>query len=204
MAKIPGFAGGSSYIQTLDFSGTIAAGGTAQLVLPIQMTRSYLLFQNISDTNMTVGIGGATATASITNGVVTSVSVANGGIGYTYAPEVKFYGGISDTMAMTGGLGVGASGNAPGNRAVAIAALSGTAVNTIAVSDGGSGYLVAPYVYLQNDWRDPYGAFAPSATAGIQLLPGGSLVYESSIVPTDQISVFCATTGKAFTCKVIL
>ena len=206
MAKIPGFASSTSFTQTLDFSGTITAGGTAQLVLPIQITRSYLLFQNISDTNMTIGFGPARATAVLTNGSVSSVSVSNVGLGYTFAPIVEFRGGLQEDPNLADGLGVGATGNAPveANKAIARATLSGGAVNAITVSQGGSGYLVAPYVYLRNDPRDPYGAYLPSATAGIQLLPGGSYICENSIVSTDQLSVFCATTGKAFTCKVIV
>lgn len=202
MAQLPGYSG-IKRITTLDFSGTIAAGGTSQLLLPYQPTRSYFLFQNISDTAMYLGVGAPTATASLSSGKVSSVSVVNGGFGFTYPPKVKFYGGSVAVVGPADSLG-SQWGNAPADAAVAVANLSGNAVNTITVQNGGSGYLVAPYVYLEQDPRDPFGCTNPSATSGIQINAGGSYIMDASTVTTDPIAVFCATISKAFTCKVVL
>ena len=63
----------------VNLSGSIAAGGTAQLVCPQMPTRAYLLFQNTSDTVMYVGIGGATATVAVSSGALTTFTVTNAG-----------------------------------------------------------------------------------------------------------------------------
>lgn len=202
MALLPGFSGIKN-TPTYDFSGTITTGGTPQRILPYQPTRSYLLVQNISNANLFLGIGGATATASLTNGAVTSVSVVNAGLGYTYPPIVNFYGGATSNPTVGGALG-SQWGNAPAVIATAKANLTANAVSSITVLGGGADYLVAPFVYLSPDPRDPFGVYAPSATAGVLLAPGLGYVAESSVVTNDAISIFGANTGQAFTCKVIL
>lgn len=42
-----------------DLSGTIAAGGTAQVIAPFNPARHYLSIQNISDTDMWIAFGAA-------------------------------------------------------------------------------------------------------------------------------------------------
>ena len=202
MALLPGFSGLKN-TPTYDASGTITTGGTAQRILPFQPTRSYLLVQNTSSANLYLGIGGATATATISSGVVNSISVANGGLGYTYPPIVQFFGGGTVNAQLGDALG-SQWGNAPAVPAQAKANLTSNAVSSITILNGGSGYLVAPFVYLQPDPRDPYGAFAPSATAGIVLQPGLGYVAESSVVTNDPISIFGATAGQSFVCKFIV
>jgi hypothetical protein len=71
----------------------------------------------------------ATATATISSGVVTHCTVVSGGTGYTSSPAVLFSAG-------------GGSG------AVATAAVSGGAVTGITVTSGGSGYTSAPTITL--------------------------------------------------------
>jgi hypothetical protein len=71
----------------------------------------------------------ATATAHLTGGFVTSVSVDFGGSGYATAPTVTFSGG-------------GGSG------AAATATVSGGAVTAITVNNAGSGYTSAPAVTI--------------------------------------------------------
>lgn len=185
-----------------DASGTITTGGTAQLILPEQPNRTSMFIQNISDTVMYVEFGGARATATLTNGVVTSVSVTNGGFGYTVPPNVRFYGG-GDTQKNPNYLCPGLPGNVcPSNTASGQSVLAAGVVSSITIANGGQHYVKAPYVFLQSSQQDPYGCATPSATSGAMILPnGGSLFYNGTTLTTDALSIFCATTGKAFTCK---
>ncbi|MDE2103602.1 MAG: hypothetical protein KGL39_40565 [Patescibacteria group bacterium] len=216
MAAIPGYQGEKGFLNTYDYSGTITTGGTAQLILPRVMSRSYLFIQNISDTDMYLGIGPATAIPTVTSGAVASIAVANAGFGYTYPPLVRILGGgawnPNVAQALSAGLGSSEVVNAATNRAVAHATLTANAVSAITMDNVGSGYTAAPgapYVYLENDPRDPFGCYLPSATAGI-LLPkagagqfGNPFMMQNSIVCTDPVSIFCASSSKAFTCKVM-
>lgn len=184
--------------QIFSFDGTITSGGTAQLLLPQQPTRCYFFIQNLASQILTVGVGPAKATAALTNGAVSSVSVANAGVGYTIPPKVMFFGGV-----VSGDLSTVPGKPQNGRVAQAVASLTGSALNAITVSDGGAGYVVAPDVLLYNPVPDlGGGAFLPSATAGITLQQYGTLVFENSFVPTDAVAVFGATTSNAFVCKV--
>lgn len=192
-----------------NFSSSVTTGGTAQSVVPIQSTRSYLLVENTSASNLRTGIGGATATAALTGGGVSSVSVNNAGQGYTYAPQVFFLGGLGLT-GVSGSVAGGAGFEAPSdpNKAAAHCVMTGSAGNlsiaSVVVDNAGAGYLAAPYVWFENDPRDPYGGFSPSATAGELLQPGGSLVMDGSSCSSDQIFIFGASTGQTFVCRVVL
>ncbi len=211
MAVAPGFIGEKGFLNTFDYSGTITTGGTAQLVLPRVTTRSYVLFQNISDTDMFLGWGPATAIPTITSGAIASIAVVNAGFGYTNPPLVRILGGgpWNETLGYNAGaLSAGLGAASTQNPAVAHATLSDGAVNAVVVDQSGSGYSAAPqapYIYLENDPKDPFGCFLPSATAGFMLPKGGTLpfIMQNSIVCTDPFAIFCATTGKAFTCKVM-
>lgn len=182
--------------ETFDFSGTITAGGTAQTLLPQQPWRTWLFFTNISTGNLTLAIGAPPATAGLTNGVVTSITIPDGGLGFTIAPQVVLLGGLVRGDLRSGG---------PANPAQVVVSLTGSAINTTAViANGGSGYLVAPYVQFLNPL--PFlggGTGTPSATSGIVVLPNGSFVMESSAITTSAVSVWGATTTQAFTCKVM-
>ena len=71
----------------------------------------------------------ATATATISGGVVTSINVTNGGNAYSSPP----------TVTISGGGGLGATATATG---------SNGSVTSIAVNNGGSGYTSAPAVTI--------------------------------------------------------
>jgi hypothetical protein len=205
--QLPGTQAQQARHFLYDASGTIASGGTTQLLLAESKSRSFLFIQNISDTAMYVNIGAGFAHATLTSGVVTSVTVDNAGFGFTYPPAVTFLGGgpykpDGRTPNLTS-VGVNQPGyDAPDHVAKAHAVLTTGAISSIVVEDGGVGYLAAPYVLITNSHRDGAGAALASATAGI-LLPvsGGSLLFNYTSCPTEPVSIFCATTGKAFICK---
>jgi hypothetical protein len=205
---LPGIRGQASPTPFLDFSGSVTTGGTAQIVAPQQIGRSYLYFKNTSTADMWVGFGGARATATLSSGAVSSVTVTNAGFNYTFAPQVVFLGG-GRSNALADGVGGGATFPAPSNPATAhcnmAAGVALNKVNTITVDNAGSGYLAAPYVYLFSDPRDPFGVYLPAASSGI-LLAAASVpfVMDASICTTDAISVFGGTTGQTFSCFVVV
>lgn len=194
-----------------DASGTITTANTPQLILPEAVSRSSLLIENISSSNMFIEIGSARAIATITNGSVTGVVVTNAGFGYSQPPSITFLGGAfagGVTTTLSFSLNGDPGYPAPSAPASAVCVMTGTAPNmsvaSITINSGGSGYFYPPYVSLNNHRFDLWGAAAPSATSGIQLFPGGSYTSNGSIATTDAISVFCATQGAAYMCKFTL
>ncbi|NIF07176.1 hypothetical protein F3J23_17265 [Chryseobacterium sp. Tr-659] len=76
----------------------------------------------------------ATATATVSGGAVTGITITNGGSGYTTAPTVNFYGGGSVVNG--------------GNKARATATVSNGVITGITLNNGGSGYNTAPTVAI--------------------------------------------------------
>jgi len=195
--------------------GSIATGGTAQLVLSKAFSRSSFFFQNTSAGVLMVEIGVGAATAVLTSGVVTSVTVTNTGFNFTKPPLVRFLGGgqpKTDSVApwsqnVINPSYVGLSQpNGPSPTAVptALAVLSGgfpATISSITVTYGGSGFVLPPYVQILNSDLDPNGAALPSATVGIQLQPGGSINYNGTTCPTEPIAVWGATLGQTYVCR---
>lgn len=208
MGKLVGASGqytGSEYLY--DASGTIAVGGTAQLVIPKAKSRSSLIIENISSANMFFEFGAARATAILSNKTISSCTVTNAGFGYSRPPRVRFLGGqdVQQTMPASTLQGL-PDWPSPSSTARARCIMTGSApnmsVSSIVIDNPGANYAYPPYVFIENDVLDPYGCAVPSATSGILLLPsGGSYTPNGTICTTDQISVFCATGGAAFTCK---
>lgn len=212
-----------------DASGTIATEGTAQLLLPVHMSRSLLWFVNNSTAAMYVDFGGPRVTCTISGGAVTSggFTINNAGFGYTLPPRVVFLGGGAPqgvTVAPQPGWAIGKSTQigpnngflgstlgwdpnwpAPQNPARAYAVLTAGAVSSIVLENPGSGYLYAPFVFLVNNDLDPVGCALPSVTAGAGSLEvvasGGSLSFNQTCCPTDQCAVICGSSGGGFTLK---
>jgi len=90
----------------------------------------YTLDQLAHQFSLEQGLFNATASATVTDYAVSSITVNYAGEGYTSAPTVTI--------------------SAPGTpvRATATANLSGDGVNTISVTNGGIGYLTAPTVTI--------------------------------------------------------
>lgn len=209
MSALPNIRGQNNRDRIFDASGTITSGGTAQLILPEAKMRSSLLVENISDTDMLIELGSGRARSAITTGAVSSVSVTNAGFGYSLPPTVKFVGGGYPgglKTSLTLALPSDASWPSPQNVAKAHCVMTGSAPNmtisSIVIDNPGAGYQYPPYVELSNSLIDPWGAAVPSAAVGVLLKAnGGSYTSNGTICTTDQVSVFCATTGKAYMCK---
>lgn len=190
-----------------DASGTITTGGTAQLVLPVHPSRSHFIFQNNSAHAMYVEIGSARATATLTSGVISSIAVTNAGFNFTYPPLVRFAGGGNAGNATF--LGLNQPGGAGPNEqlktaipATAHCVLTSKTVSSIVVDNGGSGFVIAPYVFIYNSPLDPYGCAVPSSGVGLQVAAGGgSIYYNGTTCFTDSVSVYGTTTSDPFTCK---
>lgn len=214
---IQGLRGQIVQTPLFDFSGTITLGGTAQRIIRVAQSRSYLLLQNIAATDILYfEFGSARASATVTSGAISACTVTNGGFGFTYPPLIEFIGGGSggSTQQLGSGQpgypapgwsGGGGMPSVAGDRpAQAHCVLTAGVVTSIVIDDPGAGYVTAPHVFIRNSPLDPMGCANPffgSVPSGIQLLPSGSAVYESSSCPTDQIAVYGATTGSAFTGK---
>ena len=188
-----------------DYSGTITAGGTAQLMVPQRRSCSHLIIANNSTGNLLIQFGVRPATAVLTSGVVTSVTVNDAGFGFQYIPNVTFLGGgnANDPTMTTGATMPGwpspfvpASG-----RAVLSGGTTGS-ITSITIDNGGSGYLAAPYVLIEADRRDATGVGVASLTQGLPVLGnGGSYYINGTACPTSAISVWGATTGQAYVAK---
>lgn len=180
----------------------MASGSAPQLVLPESWQRSFFEFQNISTATMYLEFGSARAHATLTSGVVTSITVDNGGFGFTVPPTVEFLGGGNGGNTAVIGSGDPFS-PAPNKPAKATAVLAGGVVTSITINDGGSGYKALPYVRLINSNLDFIGCADPSVGGGSgKIIYPGILVTDKDLtVPTDQVAVFCATISAAFFCR---
>ncbi|WP_449399433.1 hypothetical protein [Chryseobacterium wanjuense] len=76
----------------------------------------------------------ATATATLSGGVVTAINITNGGSGYKTVPTVNFYDGGSIVNG--------------GSKARATATITNGVVTGITINNGGSGYTSAPSVVI--------------------------------------------------------
>ena len=214
---LPNTANQPGQHRKYDASGTTTAGQSI-LVLPEQVSRSMLLIQNISDTDMYLEIGPARATAALTSGAVSSVTITNGGFNYTLPPIVEFLGGatgVSSTLAVAGQANIHYSPGAPGfpltagglpaRPAQGVAVLTGGVVTSISITDGGAGYVAPPLVRMTNAPQDPFGcadAFFGSVTRGIPLFAGGGSYYvNGTVCTTDALAIYCSASSKAFTLK---
>jgi hypothetical protein len=179
--------------------------------MPQMLSRSSVEIINMSATTMYFGIGGATATCTISGGGVNAISVVNSGFNYTLPPLVIFIGGgnTSWNMANSSFLG-GQAVNYPAPAApasghcVMTGSGSNKSVSSIVIDNPGKSYAIAPIIFLKNDPNDPYGAFLPSATnpGSIILGPNGGNYYRNHTnCFIDAVSVVCSASASVYTAK---
>jgi hypothetical protein len=209
-------AGGQQVAHYL-YNADGTTGASAKLVLPRNLSRSMLFFQNLhASATMYLEIGYGTATATLTSGAVSSIAVNNAGFNYTKPPLIRILGGgyAQGASGRAGGpntsyLGLNQPGGpSPAKPAYAVATLSGGTISAITLTEGPNGevvggalYQIAPYVQIIGSDLDPYGCAVPSATSGIQLGAGQSLYWNGTACPTDPVAVYSSTSGANFTCR---
>lgn len=151
---------------------------------------------------MYVEFGSARTHCALSSGAVSSVTVDNGGFGFTIPPVVEFLGGGNGGNTAVIGT-IDPYGPAPAHPAQAHAVLTAGVVTSIVIDDPGVGYVAVPYVRLINSNLDFVGCADPSKNSGSGLLlyPGQTITDNDLTVPTDQVAVFCATLSAAFFCR---
>ena len=189
--KLVGAGSQQVYHPLFDASGTITSGSAPQLLLPRHLSRSMFMFTNNSSISMYMEFDGARATAAITSGAVSSTAITNAGFGYTKPPLVRFMGGGApqgfvgspgsvsaiDGVSTQVGPNTGFLGStipypdwpSPPNVAQGYAVLTSNAVSSIVVTNPGSGYLYAPFVWLINNDLDPNGVAIASGNTSTDL-----------------------------------
>ena len=209
--KLVGASGQAVPHRLYTMDGAIASATASQLVTPIPLSRSFALFQNLSGAPMYLEFGSARATATISGGQVTAVTITNGGFGFTAPPTIQFDGGAgyNPTIAVgpsgAGMPGYAAPSNAPNNLggrpAKARCVLTSGVVTSIVIDDPGAGYVFAPYVDIHNAYSDRYGAADPfygSVNSGQYIGPGGSYYINGTVCDTEQWSVWCGTSTSKY------
>ncbi|MBV8326318.1 hypothetical protein [Chryseobacterium sp.] len=116
-----------NFVSTLFATVALAQSGSVGINTSTPDPSAILHIENFNGTP-------ATATASVSGGAVTGVTITNGGNGYTTAPTVNFYGGGS---VINGG-----------SKARATATLTNGVVTGITINNGGSGYTSSPAIIL--------------------------------------------------------
>ena len=191
-----------------------------KLILPQATSRSMLSVQNIGTTTMYLDHGGARATATITSGVLTSLTILNAGFGYTAPPQVQLKGGggpIKTALAASGWDGRGQIDNWPTPNGIntlvtpaiyfrpakVIAVLTAGAVTSFTIQDGGAGYVNPPEVLLVNDPSDPFGCADPSASSGsgFILYAAGAYFLNGTFCHTDAIALYAAGGSGSYACE---
>lgn len=207
MAGVVGIRGQGSLTTLYRADGSTLAA-RPKIVLPNFGPRSSFVFENISDTAMYLEFGGARATATLTNGAVSSCTIVNAGFNYTLPPRVTFLGGGRYPNGLMQGVAYPGA-VAPSNIATGHCVMTddgyGTTTNkvsSIVIDNGGSGYASAPLVVLLNDPNDPFGCADPSLSSGT-----GFLVYPANmppqtplVAPTDAVAVWANADSKKFFC----
>jgi autotransporter-associated beta strand protein len=105
------------------------------------------------------GGSGAGATAALTNGVVSGITMASAGVGYSSPPAIAFSGGT----VTSAGVYPSGTGNA-----------SSFTVSGITVTDSGSGYTAVPTVSFGSGTGTAANAYLSSVALGANTLVGGA------------------------------
>jgi FtsP/CotA-like multicopper oxidase with cupredoxin domain len=158
-----------AYARIQDMSMTFAPAGTT-FIGSVKVTNGGSAYASLPDVSITGATGsGATATATVSGGKVTAITVTNGGSGYT-----------GTSVTITGG---------SGSLATASATVVGGIVAGITVTDGGSGYTFPTVDFVGGSGSGAAGTLTVSggAVTAVTLTNGGT-GYTSSNLPTVVIS----------------
>jgi hypothetical protein len=134
-------------------------------------------FDNFQANGVTCSTHRAEATAQIASGLVTGITVVDGGCGYTNTPAVLILGG-------------GGSG------AAAFATISNGVVTSITLTNGGNGYTSIPQIYIYSPLGLQVGLVKAVKPSFSDLLLGTHYQLQTSgdlITWTNQGSPFTAT-----------
>lgn len=202
--------------------GTLSGSNTAQLILPVAMSRCMLMVMNISTHTMFLEHGPPRMTVQISGGSVTGCTVTNGGFNYTKPPSIQFEGGFLPFVANAtwNGLGLigsqspsglatqGITTNPTFNRvARAHCVLTTGVVTSVVIDDPGFGYINPPEAILKNNNEDPFGCASPffgNANSGVALPATNGFYYiNGTSCWTDAVSL-SGTSGDAFTVEYML
>ena len=218
MSALTGVRGQTQRDAVFATTITIGSGGGQYLVLPEHRSRSFLEICTTSAYVGYIAIGAGEATAAITSGAVSGITLVNSGFGYTYAPQVILWGGGSEGNSTFIGCGApmyGPPGSTAGAQPIALGSLgtpatahavvsSNGTLTSIAVDMPGSGYVCAPHVQLLNNTNDPNGCASPyvnSVGVGRVVTSANPLYYNGTACPTSPVAVYCATSGAQFFVK---
>jgi hypothetical protein len=214
---LPNTAMQSGLHRAFRADGSIASSSPL-LILPQAVSRSMLMVQNISANVMYLEHGCARAHATISGGVVNTITMDNVGFGFTLPPTVQFLGGFGPTIAGPAGWnGKGQNGypqptgfNTTGTtvltnaHAKGVAVLSGGTVASITILFGGYGYINPPEIILTNHPDDPFGCADPSVSSGTGVYlaaSGGAYYINGTSTWTDAVALYCATSTSKFTAE---
>ena len=96
------------------------------------------------------GGSGAVATANISGGVISSITVSNSGIGYTSPPNIAITSGITNTSGLVGGTGfvlantqITLSGGG-GSGAIITPTIAAGIITALTITNAGKGYYSTP------------------------------------------------------------
>ncbi len=192
----------------------VLVNDSPRLILPRAISRAFLTVQVLGDQPIFMEHGCARATAQITNGAVTGLTILNGGFGFLLPPAVQFKGGgkVGQDMAPLTASGWDGQGQIDNwttpagfntlvspavnyRPAKATAVLTSGVVTSFLITDPGAGYVYPPTVMLTNDPLDPFGCADPSVGGGSGALlfaSGGVFSYDATFCATDAIAFFSA------------
>lgn len=140
-----GYKGGTIYINELTtvaaayalghFSAVTGTGASTVIQIGAPITNNAPQISGVSTgcTPVNCGGTGATATAAMSSGAVSTATVTAPGTGYTVPPTITIIPGTGDTT---------------GTGATATATVSGGALTAITITSGGSGYTVTPTISI--------------------------------------------------------
>ena len=161
-----------STVPTVTLSGTATATATLGVSAASFTINGGTTVYSVAPAVTISGVGGtgATATAVLSGGVVTGISITNPGTGYTTAPAISFSGGTVTTA--------GANPTGTGNA-------SNFIVSAVTVTNPGSGYSSAPSVAFSSG----------SGTVAIANLSGVILGADATIGGGGDIILNAPITG---------